>query len=59
MLIIAEKSDYRIKEVPVHWIDDPDSRVKIVRTAYGDLKGLLRLRTGGLRRASRAISQHQ
>ena len=59
MLIIAEKNGYRIKEVPVHWIDDPDSRVDIVRTAYGDLKGILRLRAGGLRRASRALSQRQ
>ena len=59
MLIIAEKNDYRIKEVPVHWTDDPDSRVDIIRTAYGDLKGLLRLRAGGLRRASRALSERQ
>jgi glycosyltransferase involved in cell wall biosynthesis len=59
LLIIAEKNGYRIKEVPVHWIDDPDSRVDIVRTAYGDLKGMLRLRAGGLRRASRGLSQRQ
>ena len=59
MLIIAEKSGYRIKEVPVHWVDDPDSRVRIIRTAYGDLKGLLRLRTGGLRRAMRALSRRR
>ena len=59
MLIIAEKNGYRIKEVPVHWTDDPDSRVDIIRTAYGDLKGLLRLRAGGLRRASRALSERQ
>ena len=59
MLIIAEKNGYRIKEVPVHWTDDPDSRVDIIRTAYGDLKGLLRLRAGGLRRASRALYERQ
>jgi glycosyltransferase involved in cell wall biosynthesis len=59
MLIVAEKNGYRIKEVPVHWTDDPDSRVRIIPTAYGDLKGLLRLRAGGLRRASRALSERQ
>ena len=48
LLIIAEKNGYRIKDIPVHWIDDPDTRVKIVGTAYEDLKGLLRLRLGGI-----------
>ena len=52
MLLIAEKNGYRIKEIPVKWTDDPDSRVKIISTAREDLKGLLRLRFGGLRQAS-------
>ena len=56
LLILAEKNGYRIKEVPVVWTDDPDSRVRIVRTAYGDMKGLLRLRFGGLRKASRVLA---
>ena len=55
LLILAEKNGYRVKEVPVTWTDDPDSRVKIVSTAYRDFKGLLRLRLGGLRRASVAL----
>jgi putative flippase GtrA len=42
----------RIHEVPVDWIDDPDSRVDIVRTAISDLKGCWRvgcaLATGAL-----------
>ncbi len=57
MLILAEKNGYRIKEVPVIWTDDPESRVRIMSTAYGDLKGLLRLRFGGLRRASHALAE--
>ena len=57
LLILAEKNGYRIKEIPVVWTDDPDSRVRIVRTAYGDMKGLLRLRFGGLKRASRALGK--
>ena len=55
LLLLAKKNGYRVKEIPIKWTDDPDSRVKIVRTAYGDFKGLLRLRFGGLRRASRAL----
>ena len=56
LLILAGKNGYRIKEIPVKWTDDPDSRVKVVRTAYGDMKGLLRLRFGGLKRASRLLT---
>jgi glycosyltransferase involved in cell wall biosynthesis len=44
LLLIAEKNGYRLKEIPVRWVDDPDSRVKIFKTAWEDLKGLWRLR---------------
>ncbi len=53
LLLIAENSGYRIKEIPVHWEDDPDTRVKVVATAWEDIKGLLRLRFGGLPRPDR------
>jgi putative flippase GtrA len=43
LLILAERSGLRIHEVPVDWIDDPDSRVDIVATAVADLKGIARL----------------
>jgi len=43
LLVLAEKSGLRIHEVPVDWTDDPDSRVDIVRTAAGDLRGMLRV----------------
>jgi hypothetical protein len=33
-----------IYELPVKWQDDPDSRVKIIKTAIEDISGLLRLR---------------
>ena len=56
MLLIAEKNGYRIKEIPVKWTDDPDSRVKIISTAREDIKGLLRLRFGGLNQASRELA---
>ena len=48
MLIIAAKRGYRIKVVPVIWRDDPTSTVNVVKTAAEDLKGLLRLRFGGV-----------
>ena len=43
MLVLAERCGLRIAEVPVDWIDDPDSRVDIVATAAADLKGVARL----------------
>jgi putative flippase GtrA len=43
MLVLAERAGLRIHEVPVDWVDDPDSRVDIVATAIADLKGIARL----------------
>jgi hypothetical protein len=43
MLVLAERAGLRIHEVPVDWVDDPDSRVEIVSTAVADLKGIARL----------------
>jgi glycosyltransferase involved in cell wall biosynthesis len=44
LLILAEKMGYRVKDVPVHWVEDTDTRVKIAATVTEDLRGLLRLR---------------
>ena len=46
LLLLAEHNGLRIAEVPVDWIDDPDSRVHIVHTATADLKGLARVAWG-------------
>ncbi|MCV7042691.1 sugar translocase [Mycolicibacterium moriokaense] len=43
LLVLAERSGLRIHEVPVDWVDDPDSRVDIVATAAADLRGIGRL----------------
>ena len=52
LLVLAERSGLRIHEVPVDWVDDPDSRVDVVATAVADLKGVARvgkaLATGAL-----------
>jgi putative flippase GtrA len=43
LLVLAQRTGLRIHEVPVDWVDDPDSRVDIVSTAIADLKGVWRL----------------
>lgn len=44
LLVLAEKRGYRIADIPVEWIEDDDSRVKIVKTAWDDIKGVCRVR---------------
>ncbi len=51
LLLIADKSGMRIKELPVQWKDDPDSRVSVIPTAWRDLLGLMRLKLGGVPQA--------
>jgi putative flippase GtrA len=52
LLVLAERTGLRIHEVPVDWVDDPDSRVDLLATAIADLKGVARvgraLATGAL-----------
>ena len=43
LLVLAERSGLRIHEVPVDWVDDPDSSVDIISTALADLRGVTRL----------------
>ena len=43
LLLIAERAGLRIHEVPVDWVDDPDSRVDIIPTALADLRGCWRV----------------
>lgn len=43
LLLLAERRGLRIAELPVTWVDDPTSKVRIVPTAVEDLRGLLRL----------------
>ena len=53
LLLVAQKNGYRLREVPVRWDEDPDTRVNIVQTATEDLRGILRLRLGGVPRVVR------
>ncbi len=54
MLMLADYSGLRIHEVAVDWTDDPDSRVDIIRTGAGDLRGVMRLMRTGIRRRRRS-----
>ena len=44
LLIMAEKLGHRVKDVPVVWDEDRDTRVNVPATIADDLRGLLRLR---------------
>jgi glycosyltransferase involved in cell wall biosynthesis len=44
LLYLAQRDGLRICEVPVCWVDDPDSRVDIISTVREDLRGIMRLR---------------
>jgi len=43
LLVLAERCGMRIHEVPVDWVDDPNSTVDIKATAIEDLKGIARV----------------
>ena len=43
LLVLAERIGLRVREVPVTWVDDPDSRVRILPTARADLRGVVRM----------------
>jgi putative flippase GtrA len=46
LLVLAQRAGLRIHEVPVDWVDDPDSRVRIAATALADLRGIARVGWG-------------
>ncbi|MBI4884550.1 MAG: bifunctional glycosyltransferase family 2/GtrA family protein [Actinobacteria bacterium] len=43
LLLVAEHNGLRVLEIPVDWVDDPDSRVHVVSTAAQDLRGVARV----------------
>ena len=49
LLLRAEQQGWHVWEIPVEWIEDLDTRVKIVDTAIEDLKGLARVRVTPLK----------
>lgn len=44
MLILAHQAGLKICELPVRWVEDRDTKVKIISTAMEDIRGLARMR---------------
>ena len=59
LLILAEKNGYPILEVPVRWVDDPLSKVNIMKTAIEDIKGLMRLRFRDVGRSRSILRRYE
>lgn len=43
LLLLAQRRGLRIEEIPVRWVDDPHSSVRIIPTAVADLRGVARM----------------
>jgi len=56
LLVLAEKSGHVIGEVPVDWIEDLDTRVKLLQTIWDDMVALFRL-SGNLPRVLKRIDE--
>ena len=60
LLLLAEYNGLRVHEVPVDWIDDPDSRVDVRSTAIADLAGVRRMAMRFLRgKGSLDLGEHE
>ena len=53
LLLLASKGGWNVGFVPVRWVEDTDSRVKIGKTVLRDLTGLMRMRGFDWARASK------
>jgi glycosyltransferase involved in cell wall biosynthesis len=43
LLLMASKGGWKVAFVPVRWVEDTDSRVKVFSTVWKDVKGLVRM----------------
>lgn len=50
MLYIAKKLGYKVKEVPVRWVNEPETRVKAIRDSANMFFDLLRIRLNDITR---------
>ena len=57
LIVLAIKNNYKVKEIPVRWVDDPDTRVKIIKTAIEDLTGIARLKFGYIKEVKNLLSE--
>src|SRR3954467_7785344 len=44
LLLLAAKGGWRVTFLPVRWVEDTDSRVKVFSTVWRDVKGLIRMK---------------
>jgi glycosyltransferase involved in cell wall biosynthesis len=44
LLVLAERLNYKIFDFPVCWVENTDSRVRVIETAFQNIRALLRLR---------------
>lgn len=44
MIIIMEKSGFKLGEVPIKWVEDRNSTVKVLKDSWEEFSGLVRLR---------------
>jgi glycosyltransferase involved in cell wall biosynthesis len=47
LIVTVERSGGSVVEVPVQWVDDPDSSVALLQTAAEDLRGVVRMARSG------------
>ena len=52
LLLLAQENGYRLREAPVRWVEDRDSRVSILGASFEHLRGLWRMRRGGVPRVA-------
>jgi hypothetical protein len=44
LLVLAEWLGFRVADLPIEWVEDPDSRVNLILAIAEDLRGIARLR---------------
>jgi len=55
LLVWAERLGYRVLDLPVQWVEDTDSRVRVLQTTWQNLGGVLRLKRNLARDRERQV----
>ena len=59
LLLLAQDKGWKIKEIPVRWVEDRGTTVKIFDTAWKDLQGMKRMKTFRNSTTPEQILSHQ
>ena len=57
VLYIARRQGYQIREIPIDWYFNPDSKVRVLRDSWRMFRDLLKIRANGRRGAYDAASR--